>query len=151
MDSALHNIQSDLLFFFVVVVKPSCHDARKERTAKDIGCMNNSRSEQEKKYASFNWRRSSFLEEKKSILPGLEPGTDGFQAYRRDHCSISIWMNVGCSPKVLYFPITNLPDGVLLKARPQNRFLLLENIIVNQRYQHDRIPRLAYRSLKFRI
>ena len=29
-----------------------------------------------------------FLEEKKSTLPGLEPGTDGLQAYRRDHCSI---------------------------------------------------------------
>ena len=45
--------------------------------------------------------------------------------------------------KVLYFPITNLPVGVLLKARPQNRLLLLENIIVNQKYQHDRIPRLT--------
>ena len=85
-----------------------------------------------------------FWKKKKSTLPGLEPGTDGFQAYHRDHCSISIWMNVGRFPKVLYFPITYLPDGVLLKARPQNRFLLLENIIVNQKYQHDRIPRLAY-------
>ena len=52
-------------------------------------------------------------------------------------------MNAGRFPKVLYFPITNLPVGVLLKARPQNRLLLLENIIVNQKCQHDRIPRLT--------
>ena len=52
-------------------------------------------------------------------------------------------MNAGRLPKVLYFPITNLPVGVLLKARPQNRLLLLENIIVNPKYQHDRIPRLT--------
>ena len=104
-------------------------------------------AQNKKKNASFNWRRSSFLEEKKSTLHGLEPGTDGFQAYRCDHCSISIWMNVGRFPKVLYFPITYLLDGVLLKALPQNRFLLLENIIVNQKYQHDRIPRLAYKAI----
>ena len=76
-------------------------------------------------------------------LSGFEPGTDGFQAHHRNHCSISIWMNAGRFPKVLYFPITNLHVGVLLKARPQNRLLLLENIIVNQKYQHDRIPRLT--------
>ena len=39
-------------------------------------------------------------------------------------------MYAGRFPKVVYFPITNLPVGVLLKARPQNRLLLLENIIV---------------------
>ena len=77
-------------------------------------------------------------------LPGFEPGTDGFQEYHRNHCSISIWTNAGRFPKVLYFPITNLPVGVLLKARPQNRLLLLENIIVNQKYQHNRIPRLTF-------
>ena len=59
-------------------------------------------------------------------------------------------MNVGRFPKVLYFPITYLPDGVLLKTRSQNRFLLLENIIVNQKYQHDRIPRLAYTHVQIR-
>ena len=66
-------------------------------------------------------------------LPGFEPGKDGFQAHHSNHCSISIWMNAGRFPKVLYFPITNLPVGVLLKARPQNRLLLLENIIVNRK------------------
>ena len=76
---------------------------------------------------------------KKLTLLGFEPGTDGFQAHHRNHCSISIWMNAGGFPKVLYFPITNLTVGVLLKAR----LLLLENIIVNQKYQHDRIPRLT--------
>ena len=80
---------------------------------------------------------------KKLTLPGIEPGTDGFQAHHRNHCSISICMNAGRFPKVLYFPITNLTVGVLFKTRPKNRLLLLENIIVNQKYQHDRIPRLT--------
>ena len=52
MNSVFQNIYRDLLFFFAVV-KPSCHDAQKERTAQDSGCMNSSfllksRSEQEK-------------------------------------------------------------------------------------------------------
>ena len=44
---------------------------------------------------------------------------------------------------LVHFLSHKLPVGVLLKARPQNRLLLLENIIVNQKYQHDRIPRLT--------
>ena len=63
-------------------MKPSCHDARKERTAQDSGCMNNSfyknQAQNKKKMIRLKIGADLVFGRKNLTEAGFEPGTDGF-------------------------------------------------------------------------
>ena len=84
-------------------MNPSCHDARKERTAQDSGCMHKSfyKNHARNKKIEKSMLIVYLVLEKKMTLPGFEPGTDGFMIHHRNHCSIRIWINAISFPIVL--------------------------------------------------